>query len=142
MSKTGAWVVGSGLFAALSVADFVQTYALIEGGPAHEANPVAAEWLARHGWAGLAVFKALMCLCVLGIVGLLAVRKSPAAGRVLALGCAVLFGVAVYSRGLIVGERAELAFQDAVARGFIVEVAPADPRWASPGRPPAGPVGL
>src|SRR4051794_23861243 len=104
MSKTRAWMIGAGLFAALSVADFVQTYALIADGPAHEANPVAAEWLDRHGWVGLAAFKGLICLCVFGAVALLARRGSPAAGRVLALGCAVLLGVGVYSRGLITAE--------------------------------------
>ena len=134
MSKTKAWVTGTGLFAALSVADFVQTYALIEGGPAYEANPVAAEWLARHGWAGLAAFKGLLGLCVIGAVALLARRRPPVAARVLALGCAVLFGVGVYSRGLLTTQAAEAEFE-AVASGQIIEVHSADPRWASPVRP-------
>src|SRR5689334_22937681 len=114
MSRTRAWVIGVGLFAVLSVADFVQTYALIADGPAHEANPVAAGWLARHGWVGLAVFKALLCLCVFAAIALLARRGSPAAGRVLALGCAVLFGVGVYSRGLLAAEAAEAEYQTLV----------------------------
>ena len=128
MSKTWAWVVGSGLFLALSVADFVQTYALLQGGTVVEANPVAAEWLARHGWVGLAAFKGALTLTVFLVVVLLARRRSPAAGRVLALGCAVLLGVAVYSRGLVTAERAEAEFE---AAGVMVEVFPADPRWAS-----------
>lgn len=136
MSKTRMWAIGAGLFAALSVADFVQTYALIEGGPGHEANPVAAHWLERHGWVGLALFKGLVSLCVFGAVALLARRGSPAGGRLLAVGCAVLFGVGVYSRGLLVAEAAEAEFQAAVAAGQVIQVSPPDPRWASPMRFP------
>ena len=136
MSKTWAWATGSGLFLALSVADFFQTYALIEGGPAHEANPVAAEWLARYGWAGLAAFKGLITLTVFAAVGLMALRRSPAAGRVLALGCAALLVVGVYSRGLLTAEQREAEFQSA----GIVEVCPGEPGWSSGpavGSPPA-----
>lgn len=136
MNKIRMWALGAGVFAALSVADFVQTYALIEGGPAHEANPVAAHWLERHGWTGLALFKGLVCLCVFGTVALLARRGSPAAGRLLATGCAVLFGVAIYSRALLTAEAAEIAFQEAVASGRIIQVSPPDPRWISPMRLP------
>lgn len=136
MSKFGLWAIGAGLFAALSVADFVQTYALIEGGPAHEANPVAAHWLERHGWIGLALFKGLVCVCVFGAVALLARRGSPAAGRLLAAGCAVLLGVGVYSRGLLVAEAAEREFQSAVDAGQVVEVSPPDPRWVRHMQPP------
>jgi hypothetical protein len=95
---------GAGLFVLLSAADYLQTYVLIAHGPAHEANPVAAEWLDRHGWAGLALFKGLVTLAVLLAVGLLAGRRSPAAGRVLAVGCATLLAVGVYSRGLVTAD--------------------------------------
>lgn len=129
MSKVWAWATGVGLFAALSVADFVQTYALIEGGAAHEANPLAAEWLARHGWTGLAVYKGSLTLTVFGSILLLARRRPPVAARVLGLGCGVLFAVGVYSRGLLVAEAAENEFLTA---GGVVEVVPGDPRWATP----------
>ncbi len=129
MSKTWAWAIGCGLFLALSAADFVQTYVLVEGGAVREGNPVAAEWLARHGWVGLAAFKASLTLTVLGVVGLLARRGSPAAGRVLGLGCAVLLGVAVYSRGLVTEAAAEERFQEASG---VIELCPGDPKWMTP----------
>ena len=130
MSKAGAWVMGVGLFAALSAADFVQTYALIEGGTAHEANPFAAEWLERYGWAGMAVFKGLVTATVFGAVLLLARRRPPVAARVLALGCGVLFSVGVYSRGLLTAEAAEAALPP----GALIKWLPGDPDWATPMR--------
>jgi len=50
-------LLGLGFYAVLSVVDFVFTFALIRlsGGAAYEANPVAAAWLDRFGWPGLAV---------------------------------------------------------------------------------------
>ena len=138
MFRTWGWAAGLGLFAALSAADFAQTYALVGHGGAHEVNPVAAEWLARHGWAGLAVFKGLTTLVVVGCVGLLSRRGSPAAGRVLALGCGALLVVGVYSRGLLTAPPPADDWPPPAGR--VVEVLPGDPRWATPKRvaPAAG----
>jgi hypothetical protein len=140
MSRASAWAVGVGLYTALSAADFLQTYALIEGGTGHEANPVAAGWLRDYGWAGLAAFKAAMTMTVFGSVLLLARRRPPVAARVLGLGCGVLLAVGVYSRGLLTAEAAEDEFLAAVGTGGIVEVVPGDPRWASGG--PPGAIGV
>lgn len=91
------------VFAALSVTDFVQTYALIRhtNGTVYEANPVAAVWLDRFGWAGLAMFKAGTVAILMGAVALMARRSGRAAARVAALGCAALLFVSLHSRQLL-----------------------------------------
>ena len=67
---------GLAVFLALSLTDFVQTFALITGsdGAVYEANPIADAWLAKHGWTGLAAFKA-------GIVLVGRTSMSPATDR-------------------------------------------------------------
>src|SRR5262245_13138082 len=79
------------LFVLLSLADLALTCWLLDrsGGAVYEANPVAGWWLARHGWAGLACFKALVVVVVLGLTLAIARSRPVAAGRVLGLGCAV-----------------------------------------------------
>jgi hypothetical protein len=87
------------LFALLSLADLALTWWLLghSGGEVYEANPVARWWLARHGWAGLACFKAFVVLVVVGLVAVIARSRPRAAGRLLGLGCAGLAVVVSYS---------------------------------------------
>jgi hypothetical protein len=91
------------LFVLLSLADLALTCWLLErsGGHLYEANPVAHWWLARHGWAGLACFKAGVVLLVLGLAAVIARSRPRAAGRVLGLGCAGLTLVVLYSAALV-----------------------------------------
>src|SRR4051794_33180891 len=90
------------LFVVLSLADLALTCWLLDrsGGQVYEANPVAGWWLARHGWAGLACFKALAVALVIGLALLIARSRPLVAGRVLALGGAVTAFVVVYSATL------------------------------------------
>jgi hypothetical protein len=97
------WVALLAVFVALSAADFTQTYALIHtgDGAVYEANPVAAPWLERYGWHGLALYKVAAVLVVAGVVVVLAGRSRRAAAGVVGLGCAALLAVTLYSRDLI-----------------------------------------
>ena len=103
MSWRSVTVAGLALFAVLSVTDFLQTFALIEtsGGRVVEGNPVAAEWLDRYGWVGLAAFKAASMLVVVGVIFVLARRRPPAGALVAAFGCLALISVTTYSHGLL-----------------------------------------
>ncbi|MBX9581591.1 MAG: DUF5658 family protein [Gemmataceae bacterium] len=104
MSRTNRlWLAGLAIFVALSAADFTQTYALIHtgDGAVYEANPVAAPWLERYGWHGLAVYKLAAVLVVAGVVVVLAGRNRRAAAGVAGMGCAALLAVTLYSRDLI-----------------------------------------
>lgn len=103
MSWKNVSVAGLAVFVALSVTDFVQTFALVEtsGGRVVEGNPVAAEWLARYGWVGLAAFKAASVLVVAGVVLILARRRPSAGALVAAVGCAALVWVTTYSHSLL-----------------------------------------
>lgn len=102
---------GLGFYAVLSVVDFVFTFALIRlsGGTAYESNPVAAAWLDRYGWSGLAVFKALVVLIFAGSVAVILCRRPQVAAGVVTLGCAVLLWVTAYSHDMIQDVRRELA---------------------------------
>ncbi|HET6573349.1 MAG TPA: DUF5658 family protein [Fimbriiglobus sp.] len=103
MTAKRIWLAGLALFALLSVTDFVQTYALIadSDGGVYEANPVANAWLEQHGWGGLAAFKAGAVAVFVGAAALLLVRRPNAGAGVMALGCAALFAVTVYSGQLL-----------------------------------------
>lgn len=87
------------LFVGLSAADFAMTWFLISrgGGEVYEANPVAAWWLGRHGWFGLALFKA----SIVGIVASLLLtvwRNRPISGHRLAtFACLIVAAVVGYS---------------------------------------------
>jgi len=73
----------------LSAADFVLTRLLCqEAGGVYEANPVAAWWLMRFGWVGLAMFKAALVLAVVSIALLLICYRPRAAWTVLGVSCA------------------------------------------------------
>jgi hypothetical protein len=72
----------------LNAADFALTRLLCqESGGAYEANPVAAWWLMRFGWLGLAGFKAALVFAVVGIAVLLIRHRPKAAWAVLGVGC-------------------------------------------------------
>ncbi|MFO0849341.1 MAG: hypothetical protein U0871_12425 [Gemmataceae bacterium] len=103
MSWSRVTVAGLAVFAALSATDFMQTFALVEttGGRVVEGNPVAAEWLDRYGWAGLAAFKAASVLVVCGVIFLLARHRPPAGALVTAVGCLALISVTTYSHNLL-----------------------------------------
>jgi hypothetical protein len=95
--------VGLVLCAALSVADWSLTWALIRGsdGAVSEGNPVAAWFLARYGWAGLAVYKAA-CTAIFAVAVGLLVRRQPRAGvRVVTLAVLTLALVNAYSLSLL-----------------------------------------
>lgn len=103
MFRNRLWLAGLAIFAALSATDFTQTYALIHAGDGtvYEANPVAAPWLERYGWHGLAAYKLAAVLVVAGVVVVLAGRNRRAANGVAALGCLAVLSVTLYSRDLI-----------------------------------------
>jgi hypothetical protein len=90
------------LFALLSVADLSLTWWLLNhsDGYVGEGNPVARWWLERHGWLGLAGFKAAGVLLVAALAAVISRRRPRAGGRVLALGCAALAGVVLFSASL------------------------------------------
>ena len=103
------------LFVLLSAADFAMTWLLLErlDGGSYEANPVADWWLARHGWAGLALFKALVVGVVLSLATVIALRKPRTAGHLLRLACAIVGVVVVY--GAALGATAPLRAEEETA---------------------------
>jgi hypothetical protein len=93
---------GLGLYAVLSAADLLLTSALLRLNPAaFESNPLAAAWLERHGWGGLAVYKALTVAVFIVAVMLLARRRRGVAVGVVGFGCTALLWVTIYSHGLL-----------------------------------------
>jgi hypothetical protein len=90
-------------FAALSLADLSLTCLLLQGGGgrAYESNPVAAWWLSRFGWAGLAAFKLTLTVLVASLALAVSRRRPHAGGRVLAFGCSALLAVVLYSACLV-----------------------------------------
>jgi hypothetical protein len=114
MSLKAYCVVGLGVYALLSAADLVLTFALLRlTGEAYEANPAAAACLEQHGWSGLAAFKAGGVLLFAGAVYLLVRRRPRVAASVVTLGCGVLLAVTCYSHDLIRQAQAEEADRDA-----------------------------
>jgi hypothetical protein len=108
--------VGAGLYAVLSVTDWVLTYSLLNLHPAAvEANPVAAACLERHGWDGLALYKVGSVLMFLGAVVLLTRRRPALAAAVVTTGCVVLLGVTLYTHVLIREVRFVLSDADTIA---------------------------
>jgi hypothetical protein len=87
------------IFILLSAADLALTSVLIQNsrGNIYESNLIAAEWLMRFGWGGLAVFKLTDSFLVVGICGLLALHDPRVASRVATVGCLALGGVVIYS---------------------------------------------
>jgi hypothetical protein len=91
------------LYTALSVTDLVLTWFLLKqpGGGAYEWNPIAAWWLSRFGWWGLAQLKLGVVLLTAALALVVSVYRPRAAGRMLTFGCGVLASVLFYS-GLLV----------------------------------------
>ena len=99
--KLAVWM-GLGLYSLLSVTDWVMTFALLRLSPeAFEANPFASACLERHGWGGLALYKAGGVLVFVGSVFLISRRRPAVAMGTVTFGCAVLLSVAFYSHQLI-----------------------------------------
>ena len=100
-----------GLYVALSIVDFIFTFALIQlsDGIAYESNPIAAACLDSHGWYGLAAFKTVGVLIFVTTVAMVTVRKRWVGAAVATFGCAVLFSVVCYSNQLIDETRHEIA---------------------------------
>src|SRR6516164_11334440 len=86
-------------FVLLSLADLTMTWALIRDGlgSVYESNPVAAWCLHRYGWAGMAVFKALMVLASGSLSEVISRSRPRTGGRVLVLGCIITASVVLYS---------------------------------------------
>jgi hypothetical protein len=125
MSAKVYCLIGLGLCAALSVADWSLTWALIHGsnGEVYESNPVAAWFLQWYGWTGLALFKAACTATFAVAVGLL-VRYRPRTGaRVVTLAVLTLVLVNAYSLGLLAQlHRETQTFRVARAPAGIVSV--------------------
>ena|SRR5438270_673525 len=93
-----------GLFVALSIADLVLTWVLLQhtGGVVYESNPIANVFLSHYGWAGMVIFKLTDMLLVAWIVCLLGLFQPSAARRVLTIACTILACVALYSAYLVI----------------------------------------
>lgn len=95
-------LLGLAAFAALSLTDFVLTFALILTKPgAYESNPVAAAWLEKYGWRGLAGFKSLSALVVLIALGMVCWKRPRFGAWAVLAACLAMLAVAVYSRDLM-----------------------------------------
>src|SRR5215831_6550499 len=105
------------LFGLLSLADLFLTLRLLaHSGAVYESNPLARWWLARHGWLGLACFKAATVLVVVGLAGAITRRRPRAGGRVLGFACAALALVVCYSSVLYGMVHTRAAEEGEVAR--------------------------
>jgi len=91
------------IYLILSVLDLGLTAALLRANEAaYESNPVAAAFLERHGWRGLAVYKAGGVVAFLGAMVLLLRHRPRLAASIVTVGCAVLLFVTSYSHYLLV----------------------------------------
>ena len=104
-----------GLYAVFSVVDFALTYSLFQlsDGLAYESNPIAAACLDRHGWMGLAAFKAVLVFVFIGAVAVVAMRRKWVGAALSIYGCAVLISVVMYSQQLIGEARQDRAIRHA-----------------------------
>jgi hypothetical protein len=116
------------LFLLLSASDLALTWLLVErgGGAVYEGNPVADWWLRSYGWAGLAAFKALTVLVVVGLTAIVSRYRPRSGGLILSVACSVLAVVVGYSgylvaRGADAPSRAELATLRAEAASIETE---------------------
>ncbi len=132
-TRTRLLLTGLAIFAVLSVTDFIQTYALISGsdGAVYEANPVANAWLERHGWNGLAAFKVGVVLVFTATAVLITLRRPRAGAGVIALGCAALLVVTLYSHQLLARseQHRREAWDAGVVRHYRVIPRPIHPGW-------------
>jgi hypothetical protein len=90
------------LFVLLSLADLALTWWLLghSDGQVYEANPLARWWLARGGWAGLALFKVGTVVVVVALSALIACWRPRTADRLLGVSCAGMACVVLYSIAL------------------------------------------
>ena len=139
--KLAVWM-GLGLYTLLSATDWMMTHALLKLHPgAVEANPIAAACLDLHGWDGLALFKVGGVLIFVGAVFLLVRRRPAVAAGVVAMGCAVLLSVTVYTHSLILQAHREIdddvAWPKAEAAGRDgIESATPERCWFASDEPP------
>jgi hypothetical protein len=91
------------IFAALSFADLLLTYQLLQktGGSVYESNPIANAWLVSYGWAGLVVFKLIAIAVLVSVAGVLSLRQPRLAGEVITFACVAVGGVVLYSCSLM-----------------------------------------
>lgn len=95
-------LLGLVVFTLLSISDFVLTFALIlSKRGAYESNPVAAAWLEKYGWRGLAGFKSLSALVVMIALGMVCWKRPRFGAWAVFVACAAMLAVAVYSRHLM-----------------------------------------
>jgi len=91
------------LFAGLSLADLLLTWALIShgNGEVYESNPIAGAVLAKFHWLGLAAFKFLAFAVVVCLTAIIARQRPAVSARVLTFACSALGGVTLYSCSLL-----------------------------------------
>src|SRR6266480_3137593 len=99
------------VFGFLSATDLALTWYLLNQHDCvvYEANPLAGWLLARHGWGGLAVFKAAIVLVVGAVAVAIHIYRPRTGRRVLVFGCVVLAGVIAYSGRLAYAESVRTA---------------------------------
>jgi hypothetical protein len=83
----------------LGLADLFLTWLLIQQGDGRmiESNPVAAWWLQKHGWAGMAFFKLGSVLAIGGLLGVIGLYRPRTSERLLVFGCGAQSAVVLYS---------------------------------------------
>jgi hypothetical protein len=93
------------LFLLLSLSDLGLTWLLVArgGGLVSEGNPVAGWWLTHYGWGGLAAFKFLTVLVVVGLTAVVSRSRPRSGGLILSVACSVLALVVGYSCYLVGG---------------------------------------
>jgi hypothetical protein len=92
------------LFCVLSALDVTFTCLLLSGGQGQviEANPIARFWLEAFGVVGLAGFKVMVVLCVIGLCYIIGRYRPAASVGIYMLGCCLLTLVVAYSFGRVV----------------------------------------
>lgn len=104
MTTRALFAAGLLTYAALAVADFGLTRTVVQTGAGYESNPVAAVWLERYGWPGLAWYKALTAAVFAAAAVLIARRRARTGLLVLAFGCVASAWVVVHSAGLLMAQ--------------------------------------
>lgn len=93
------------LFLVLSAIDLLMTMWLLHhpSEAVYEANPVAAWVLARQGWLGMVVYKAIAVVLAVSLLVITARFRPHVADRLLTFSCVALLAVVSYSAVLAVG---------------------------------------
>jgi hypothetical protein len=107
------------LYCLLSAADLLLTYQLVcrSDGLIYESNPIANAWLTSYGWSGLALFKMIAMLLVVGVALFVGRQRQRAAGIILSFACLAVGLVVTYSSWLM----GYLGGQPAYARENVEE---------------------